>query len=163
PPLVAQAAAAGVRAVLMGRLYYRKELRVGLDLAVLKYNSRVGNHEEESDAVLALAVYRRHGIEGLDRLEGDFALVIFDEGARRLLAMRDPMGGYPIFYTVRQNNAIAAGTHMGPLLGAQATRTLNQEYLADYLVSPGIPLEESPDARTAYQGIQRVLPGRIAV
>jgi asparagine synthase (glutamine-hydrolysing) len=159
PPLVTQAAAAGVRAVLMGRLYYRAKLRVGLGLAVLK----PGNHDEESDAALALAVYLQRGPEGLEHLEGDFALLIFDEGARRLLAMRDPMGGYPIFYTARGNGAVAAGTRIGPLLDALATRTLNQEYLADYLVSPGVPLEETPDARTAYQGVQRVLPGSIAV
>jgi asparagine synthase (glutamine-hydrolysing) len=162
PPLVTQAATAGVRAVravLMGRLYYRAELRIALDLAALE----PGNHEEESDAALALAVYLARGLEGLDRLEGDFALVIFDKGARRLVAMRDPMGGYPIFYTARGNGAVAAGTRMGPLLDAQATRTLNQEYLADYLVSPGLPLEETPEARTAYQGVQRVLPGCIAV
>jgi asparagine synthase (glutamine-hydrolysing) len=169
PPLVTQAAAAGVRAVravravLMGRLYYRAELRVGLDLAVIEHDNRVSNHEEESDAALALAVYLRRGLEGLEHLEGDFALLIFDEGARRLVAMRDPMGGYPIFYTARGNDGVAAGTHMGPLLDAQATRTLNQEYLADYLVSPGLPLEETPVARTAYQGVQRVLPGCIAV
>jgi asparagine synthase (glutamine-hydrolysing) len=163
PPLVTQAAAAGVRAVLMGRLYYRAELRVGLDLAVLRHDNRVGNREDENDAALALAIYLARGLEGLERLEGDFALVIWDEGARRLVAMRDPMGGYPIFYTVGRNGAVAAGTRMGPLLDAQATRTLNQEYLADYLVSPGAPLEETPEARTAYQGIQRVLPGCIAV
>jgi len=162
PPLVTQAAAVGVRAVravLMGRLYYRAELRVALNLAAL----RLGDPEAESDAALALAVYLQRGLEGLEHLEGDFALMIFDEGARRLVAMRDPMGGYPIFYTVRPNNAVAAGTRMGTLLDEQATRTLNQEYLADYLVSPGVPLEDTPNARTAYQGVERVLPGCIAV
>jgi asparagine synthase (glutamine-hydrolysing) len=162
PPLVTQAAAAAVRAVLMGRLYYRVELRAGLDLALLDHDNRAGK-EREGDAALALAVYLQRGLEGLERLEGDFALLIFDERARRLLAMRDPMGGYPVFYTLRRNNGVAAGTRIESLLDAQATRSLNQEYLADYLVSPGIPLEESADARTPYQGIQRVLPGHIAI
>src|SRR5439155_26618440 len=92
PPLVTQAATAGVRAVLMGRLYYRAELRAALGPAATEPRNRA----EESDAALALAVYRQHGLAGLERLEGDFALVVFDEGTRRLVAMRDPMGGYPI-------------------------------------------------------------------
>jgi asparagine synthase (glutamine-hydrolysing) len=159
PPLVTQAAAAGVRAVLMGRLYYRAELQVGPDLAGLV----PGNRDEENDAALALAVYLQRGLEGLERLEGDFALMIFDEGARRLVIMRDPMGGYPIFYTTPRNGAVAVGTRMGPLLEAQAARTLNQEYLADYLVSPGYTPEDAPDSRTAYQDVQRVLSGCIVV
>src|SRR5262249_39934367 len=162
PPLVTQAAAVGVRAVLMGRLYYRTELRGALDKVANLAALKSGDCNSECDAALALALYRQRGLEGLEQLEGDFALLVFDEGARRLVAMRDPMGGYPIFFAVGRNNAVSAGTHMEPLLDAQTARTLNQEYLADYLVSPGVPLEETPDACTAYQGIQRVLPGHIA-
>jgi len=154
PPLVMQAAIPGVRAVLMGRLYYRADLLAGLASAELRKRA------EDSDAALALAVYRQRGLEGLERLEGDFALVIWDAGEQRLVAMRDPMGGYPIFHAVHQG-AVAASTRMGPLLDAPAT--LNQEYLADYLISPGFVPEDSADGRTVYQGIRRVLPGSMAV
>jgi asparagine synthase (glutamine-hydrolysing) len=41
------------------------------------------------------------------------------------------------------------------------SRTLNQEYLADYITSAGVTQEESPDGRTVYQGIRRVLSGHI--
>jgi asparagine synthase (glutamine-hydrolysing) len=52
---------------------------------------------------------------------------------------------------------------MGPLLGPLASRSLNLEYLADYLVSAAPALEEAADGRTAYPGIRRVLSGSIAV
>jgi asparagine synthase (glutamine-hydrolysing) len=152
PALVTQAEIAGMRLVLMGRLYYRADLRAGLELR---------NPAEGSDAALALAVYRQHGLEGLERLEGDFALVIWDAGEQRLVGMRDPMGGYPIFYTVHRS-AVTASTRMGPLLDSLANRTLNQEYLADYLMS-AYPPDESADGRTVYQGVQRVRPGSIVV
>jgi len=74
PALVTQAAIAGVRIALMGRLYYRADLRAGLDVAA----PESGGGAEDSDAALALAVYRQRGLEGLERLEGDFALVIWD-------------------------------------------------------------------------------------
>jgi asparagine synthase (glutamine-hydrolysing) len=110
---------------------------------------------------LALAVYRQRGLEGLERLEGDFALVIWDAAEQRLIGMRDPMGGYPIFYAVYRG-AVTASTHMGPLLDALPGRTLNQEYLADYLVLAG-PALETAGGGTVYEGIQRVLPGSMAV
>ncbi len=150
PPLVTQAAIPGVRAVLMGRLYYRADLRVGLDLA----GAGLCNPTAENDAALALAVYRQRGLEGLERLEGDFALVIWDASERRLVAMRDPMGGYPIFYTVHREG-VAASTHVGPVLDLLPSRTLNQEYLADYLALASVTLEE-------FRRWPHSLPGRSA-
>src|SRR5262245_48363682 len=156
PPLVTQATIPGMRAVLMGRLYYRADLCARLGQAA----SELRNPAEGSDAALALALYRQCGLEGLERLEGDFALLIWDAAEQRLIGMRDPMGGYPIFHTVRQGT-VAASTHMGALLDSLTSRTLNQEYLADYLMSPGFAPQGSADGRTVYQGIQRVLPGSV--
>lgn len=158
PPLVTQASSPGLRVVLMGRLYYRADVRAGLDLVAAGLRTPA----EECDAALALAVYRQRGLEGLEHLEGDFALVIWDAGAQRLVCMRDPLGGYPIFYTAHQGG-VAASTRMGPLLASLPCRSLNQEYLADYLMLSAPALEETADGRTVYQGIRRVLSGSIAV
>ena len=158
PALVTQAEIAGVRLVLIGRLYYRSDLRMGLHLAARGPHNRA----QDCDAALALAVYRQHGLEGLERLEGDFSLVIWDAGEQRLVCMREPTGGYPFFYAVHEGGVVA-GTHMEPLLDARASRSLDPEYLADYLMSPGLPLEDTVDGRTAYQGIQRVAPGSIVL
>jgi asparagine synthase (glutamine-hydrolysing) len=158
PALVTQATIPGMCAVLMGRLYYRTDLRIGLDLGGVG----LCNPAADNDAALALAVYHQRGLEGLERLEGDFALAIWDAGEQRLVAVRDPMGGYPIFYTVHREG-VAAGTHIGPLLDSQTSRTLNQEYLADYLTLGLLTLEESADGRTVYEGVRRVLSGSIVV
>jgi asparagine synthase (glutamine-hydrolysing) len=158
PPLVTEAIDSGVRVALVGRLYYRADLCAGLVLATVDMCASA----KDCDAALALAVYLQRGLEGLERLEGDFALAIWDAGKQHLVCMRDPMGGYPIFYTVRQGS-IAASTHMAPLLHELPGRRLNQEYLADYLMVPGMDLEESPDGRTIYHGIHRVLSGSIVV
>ncbi len=159
PPLVTQASIPGLRVVLMGRLYYRRDLRAGLDPAAAGLSA---SPAAECDAALALAVYRQRGLEGLEGLEGDFALAIWDAAERRLICMRDPLGGYPIFHTAHRGG-FAVSTHMGPLLDLLPTRSLNQEYLADYLMLAAPALEETADGRTAYQGIRRVLSGSIAV
>jgi len=158
PALVTEASVPGIRAVLMGRLYYRSDVRARLGLAA----GRPGDPAGDNDAALALAAYRERGLEGLERLEGDFALVVWDADERRLVAMRDPMGSYPIFYTVHREG-VAASTHIGPLLDLLPSRTLNREYLADYLTLALLTLEESADGRTVYEGVQRVLSGSMAV
>jgi asparagine synthase (glutamine-hydrolysing) len=158
PSLVMQAESPGLRIALMGRLYYHADLCAGLDLAPAGLSNRAAG----SDAALALAVYRQRGLEGLERLEGDFALMIWDDGAQRLVGMRDPMGGYPLFYTI-QPGAIAVSTSMAPLLDALPSRILDEEYLADYLVLVGAALEHTAEGCTVYQGVRRVLPGSIAI
>src|SRR5271155_4755141 len=86
PPMVRCAADMDCQAVLMGRLSYRRDLTARLPEA---------DHEQESldDAALALAAYRHLGLDGIERLEGDFALVIWDGNRRRLVASREAMGG----------------------------------------------------------------------
>jgi asparagine synthase (glutamine-hydrolysing) len=49
-------------------------------------------------AELIARAYEEWGPEFLARLSGDFAIVLWDEGRRRLLAARDPFGVRPLFY-----------------------------------------------------------------
>jgi asparagine synthase (glutamine-hydrolysing) len=159
PALVTHATLPGVQAVLMGRLYYREDLRPGLDASATSSGPFV---DGDNDAMLALAVYRLKGIAGLQRLEGDFALVVWDAARRQLIGMRDPMGGYPLFWTFQQET-LALSTRMGPLLDLLLGRTLDREYLAEYLMLPGHSMEEPADGRCVYEGIHRVLAGTLVV
>jgi asparagine synthase (glutamine-hydrolysing) len=156
PALVTQAAMPGMQLVLMGRLYYRDDLRSRLDLSALD------PRHSDNDAALALAVYRQKGLAGLDHLEGDFALVVWDAREQRLMGMRDAMGGYPLFWTVR-HGIVGLSTHLTPLLDLLPSRTLDREYLAEYLMQPGFYMEEPADGRCVYEGIQRVLAGAMVV
>jgi len=51
-----------------------------------------------SPAALILAAYRAWGLEALQRIEGDFALLVWDRRQRRVLAARDHSGSRPLFY-----------------------------------------------------------------
>jgi asparagine synthase (glutamine-hydrolysing) len=92
PPLLSFFQAEDATCVFLGQLYYRCEL-----LAELGSSSFTGADPRtaSNDAELAIAMYRQCGIGGLERLEGDFALVIWDVRESRLVAIRDPMGGHP--------------------------------------------------------------------
>jgi asparagine synthase (glutamine-hydrolysing) len=154
PPLVTFARAGTCGAALMGRLYYRDELRAALAGPSGEAPVPPGDCP---DADLVLAAYRRWGQAGLARLEGDFALVLWDGRARRLVACRDPMGGYPLFWT-RHGGRVAFSTSIRALVPLLPARTLDLEFVADYLMQPGCYQGEVLTARCVYEGIQRVRP-----
>jgi len=154
--LVAFSRAFGCSAICMGRLYYRNDLIANLGPSLTE---RFSKNREPNDAALALAAYRKLGREGLERLEGDFALVIWDANERRLVAFRDPMGGYPLFW-VWHGETIALSNSMLALLDLLPRRSLDLDYVAEFLMAPG-QVNERAGERCAYEGVHRVSAGSV--
>jgi asparagine synthase (glutamine-hydrolysing) len=137
----------------MGRLTYRRELADKLP------PDPVAPALEE-EAALALAAYRHWGAKGLARLEGSFALAVWDGERQLLLGGRDPFGGFPLFWT-SYRHGLALGTCLQPLLQLLPRRCLDLDYLAEYLALRGAMFQEVATSRAAYEGIHRVSPGSI--
>lgn len=72
-----------------GEIYNHRQLRAECS----DYAFRTG-----SDCEVILALYRRHGPDFLDRLNGIFAFVLFDEAEQRFLIARDPVGVMPLYH-----------------------------------------------------------------
>jgi asparagine synthase (glutamine-hydrolysing) len=140
-------------AVLMGRLYYRDELLAQMPQCWFLA-------ESDNDAELVLAAYRHWGPAGLTRLEGDFAVVLWDARKQLLVGIRDPLGGYPLYWTSHQG-VLAFGSCLRPLLGLLPDRSLNLDYLAEFLMLPGASFSELDSEHCAYEGIRRVRAGSL--
>ena len=98
PALLSHAGDETCRVIFLGRLYYRGDLRRRLtDAHRPAATSSAAQH--------VLAAYRQGGLEGLTWIEGDYAFVLWDARERRLLAARDPQGGFPLFW-VRDGDAV---------------------------------------------------------
>ena len=80
--------------LLMGRIYYRTD-----HLGWLSGRINAARHEacRTSDSALVAALYAEGGLERLELLEGDFILVGSDAAERRLVAIRSPLGAFPLF------------------------------------------------------------------
>ena len=78
---------AGLLVAADATLYALDRLRAELGLAA---------HEGDPGTLL-LRAWQRWGEGMLDRLDGDFALVVFDLRQRRAVAMTDPMGMRPLY------------------------------------------------------------------
>jgi asparagine synthase (glutamine-hydrolysing) len=148
-PLVNWSRAGDCTAVLMGRLHYRRDLESTLGPAT--------SEEADGDAGLALRAYLRHGPQGLERLEGDFSLALWDARAQRVFAVRDPMGAFPLWWA-EAGEAVVLGTGLWQLLRFLPRADLDPEYLADYLLVCG-SLSELATERTVYRGVRRLAPG----
>jgi asparagine synthase (glutamine-hydrolysing) len=148
---VARDGASQTVAALIGRLDYRDELAATLPGHPPLHGL--------TDAELALSVYLHAGRVGLERLEGEFSLVVWDGWDRRLIGMRDPFGGWPLFWTV-QGSRPAMGTSLRALAGPDRSPSLDLGYVAKYLVAPFMDAEVAC-TRTSVPGVQRVLPGTL--
>lgn len=157
PPLVTFARQGSSVALFMGYLYYQHELLAQLEADCSR---EVQRGCTTNAAALALSIYRSLGPASLERLEGDFAFVIWDAEQRHFVSMRDPLGGYPLFWTM-QAGTIAFSTSIWALLHRTSQRSLNMEYFADLLMTPVTRCEGASES-CAYAEIHRVLPGTIA-
>jgi len=87
-------------------------------------------------------------------LIGAFAYVLWDAGARRLIAVRDPIGVRPLFVHIGPRGVVFASTVPAVLSAPFVPDDLNERRIAQYLArSPGDP------ASTFYRSVERVRPG----
>jgi asparagine synthase (glutamine-hydrolysing) len=146
---LARDASTHVTAILIGRLWYREDL--------IRRLPGPRGRPDASDATLVLDVYRRVGRRGLELLEGEFALVVWDGGRRRMLAVRDPLASWPLFWCAT-GQEVAAGTGLRDLLALRPSCRPDPDTLAGYLAMPSLAAE-IPCESTSCEGVRRVPPG----
>jgi len=135
--------------VYNGELYNYKELR---DRLASRWDFRT-----QGDTEVVLAGLASEGESFLDRMDGMWALALWDTTAQELLLVRDRIGKKPLFYTLAKEG-IACASEL-PALKALVALPWQEDLhsTADYL-RYGFYLPGT----TAYQGVFEVLPGHAA-
>ena len=109
-----------------------------------------------TDAARVARAYRRWGEAALDHLSGRFAAIIWDATHDLLLAARDPVGLFPLYWTTSGGELLvspsAAALGRAPGVSAKVHRAV----LADYLCRRWPEVDE-----TFLLGIRRVPPGHV--
>ena len=140
----------GVLLAIDGRIDNRDELLRRLDLTAAA-----------TDAACALAAYERWGDRFLERLNGEFAVVVADVGARRLLLGRDAIGIRPLYY-VHTPGMFAVASEIKALLAHPTVPARpDEEGLADYLMIDARPLDRQQ--LTCFAGVSAVVPSHIVL
>ena len=135
--------------VLNGEIYNFRELRRSLE----------GRHRFRSkgDVEVVLRLYAEEGISCLNRLNGMFALAIWDRAARTLFLARDRCGVKPLFIC-QDGDTLGFASEFGALLtgGFATDRSVNRAELRHYLfqkyLSPG---------GSILRGIRSLPPGTV--
>jgi asparagine synthase (glutamine-hydrolysing) len=142
----------------------------GLDVW-LAYNGEVYNFQElgrtlqgkghsvslASDTEVVLHGYLEWGPGVVERLDGMFALAIWDGRSRELLLARDRMGEKPL-YLARLPHALLFGSELKALVAhPELERRLDLDSLRRYLVH-----EYVPDPQAILQDVWRLEPGHLA-
>ena len=97
--------------VCNGELYGFRPLKKELEAKGYTFAS-------ESDCELILPLYREYGVEMFAKLDAEFAMIIYDAKADRLVAARDPIGIRPLFYGYsKSSHKIAFASEMQNLIG----------------------------------------------
>lgn len=135
-----------VHILFNGEIYNFKELRQELISAGAVFRS-------QSDTEVILGAYERWGKQAIARLDGMFALAIWDGAARKLLLARDRAGKKPLFYR-SSGGCVVFGSEIKALLAHAHVPGEMDENLLPYLLTFGA----APPDQTFYRGIRQLPP-----
>ncbi len=136
-------------ACLLGRIYYREDLARRLP--------RLSAPDRSApDVRWVLAAYAAFGEDMCTVLEGEFAIVILDRKRQRIVAFRDPCGGYPLYWA-RTADGLGIASLLHPLANFTGTAEIDRELLGEVLTAGYAEIDYF--ARSAIRGIERLVPG----
>ncbi len=73
--------------------------------------------ESESDCEIILPMYEKYGLDMFEKLDAEFALVIYDAKKDSIIAARDPIGIRPLFYGYTAEKEIIFASEAKNLVG----------------------------------------------
>jgi asparagine synthase (glutamine-hydrolysing) len=140
-----------IRVVFNGEIYNHRDLRADLE--------RRGHVlQTGSDGEVISHLYEEFGDDLVDRLNGIFALAVWDVRRRHLILARDPHGVKPLYYAETPQWLIFASEIKALIASGRVSRELDPEAVAQYLQYQVVP---PPGA--IVRGVRALEPGRVLI
>lgn len=133
--------------VFNGEIYNFRRLRETLMVKGHKFRS-------QGDTEVIVHAYEEYGDNFLSKLNGMFALALWDSERRRLLIARDRIGIKPLFYSVMDNGLVFGSELKAITAHPGIPLDLDLVSLDQYLA-----LEYVPAPRTIFKDIRKLKPG----
>jgi asparagine synthase (glutamine-hydrolysing) len=109
------------------------------------------------DSTLVLAAWREWGEEFLGRLQGEFALALFDGRASRLILARDAVGCRPLYHWTNGRSFVFGSEIKAVIAHPDVAAKPNEDLLADFFLLERLPYDDGGE--TFFEGIRAVRPG----
>jgi asparagine synthase (glutamine-hydrolysing) len=132
-----------------GEIYNYPELRRRLEGVGHRFRSH-------SDNEIILHAYEQWGDECVERLDGMFAFVLWDDGKKRLLAARDRVGIKPLYYA-HCGRGIVLASELGAVLPLLGERPSLDPMALAYVMTLGYV----PAPLSVWNGVHKLEPGHV--
>ena len=110
----------------------------------------------QCDTEVIIAAYLKWGINCIERLQGMFAIAIFDREDNSLFLTRDRIGKKPLYYWIEDGNIVFA-SELKPILAFPGFRkNIRTDVMKRYLYHQYI---NAPDS--IFENVYKVEPGHI--
>ena len=137
-----------VQVIFNGEIYGHHQLRAELETAGHTFRSR-------SDTEVIVHGYEQWGDRVVERLDGMFAIAIWDRKKRRLLLAVDRAGKKPLFHSM-ENGVLRFASEIKALHASGVAQKMALDALPFYLSYGFVPAP-----RTLHQGVEQLAPGSI--
>lgn len=133
-----------------GELYGYKRIRTELACEGLACSGK-------SDSAVALPLYLRDGLPFVEKLRGEFAIVIYDHRERRLILIRDRFGIKPLYYALN-DQGLAWGSEVKSILKHPSIEPrLCPKAALHQMMQVMVP------GSTSFEGVQALQPGHMLI
>ncbi|MDP2430937.1 MAG: asparagine synthase (glutamine-hydrolyzing) [Pseudomonadota bacterium] len=139
----------GVGIVFNGEIYNYRKLRDELTASGYCFRTH-------SDTEVILNLYHRDGLAAIARLEGMFAICLYDSRSNRIYLIRDRLGVKPLYYGSQGGNFFFGSEIKAILEGMGERPPVSREALFHYLTLRFVPSRQS-----IWEGIHKLPPGHI--
>ncbi|MEZ6188117.1 MAG: asparagine synthase (glutamine-hydrolyzing) [Planctomycetota bacterium] len=148
PMLAPDGPPGGVAVVYNGEVYNHLDLRRELSAEGYRFGT-------QSDTEVVVQGWRAWGEALPEKLNGMFAIAVWDDPQRTLFLARDRYGQKPLYYAQTPDGGLVFASELRALLVCDAIpRQLDRKALAKYLAFDCFPGESSP-----LIGVKKLLPG----
>ncbi len=137
--------------VFNGEIYNYKSLREDLELKGHKFYT-------SSDTETIVHLYEEYEEDFLNKLNGMFAIALWDKNKNKLLLARDRVGIKPLYYSINRDRILFASEIKALLQAPDVSKDLNFKALDYYFTFLSIP---SPDS--IFKDIHKLQPGHFLV
>jgi len=138
--------------VFNGEIYNFQEIRKDLEQKGHRF------YTDHSDTEVIVHLYEAYGLDFPHKMNGMFAIALWDKKEEKLLLVRDRSGVKPLFYAVVKGKLIFGSEIKAILEHHDYRREPNYEALYHYFT-----LKNVPAPLTAFRDIHSLLPGEMAI
>lgn len=133
-----------------GELYDYKRIRSELICEGEQFQTK-------SDSEIALHLYKRHGLDFVHHLRGEFAIALYDKREQKLILARDRFGIKPIYYHIKRDKVIYGSEIKAILANGDIHARFNNEALVHQLMHTMVP------GTTLFEGVKALKPGHMVI